>query len=731
MKPFFTIIILLNTFNATAAEDDFSRLFELSLEELLEIKISVASKIESNSLTAPGVVSLITKEDIIQSGARTLSDVLNTLPGFTVSSSVRAGVHPVILVRGRQSFNSDDILFLRDGHRLNDPVTGGSFTFRPDYPLTNIKQIEVIRGPGSALYGANAYLAVVNIITEEALTDGWKVSARMGTNEGKLGSLVYENVADDFKLRATMSYVNYEFNDRPVAPVTFFSTFEHQNYTTADALEISDMEIQISTEHWNVAVEKSFAQTFANWGLGVPDEVIQLNSGELLNLKDPALRSGHKGNSLGLTTTFEQQIDQSLNLKWLNTYRNQKHKINYFGVNFDLGFGLIDEGYKSSVNYEPASNFYLTDLIFDWKISKSNQFLFGVNYLHEEVDATPFLSNEEFAQPGNPFYEPGLPEVEQVIVGTVPFYETNSFLYADRRDVFAAYVQHTWNPTKDLVITSGIRFDHYSDFGSTINPRLAVVFNANEALSFKALAGSAFKAPSLIAKNFDFSSVSVANPDLQPETLESYEFQTNYQHSENLLVSATLFSFNINDRISQIPVVLVPGYSGPQDTFEAIQFNLGAESGEGAEIEIRYLPENDFSAFINYGKAKVEVDLFGTRQPVEGVPQDTLNVGVQSQWFDGRFNLNLYSSRRWNIKSQQAIVLDSGFEVFSQLDFSAYTEFNLHAEYLLGNSDISLLFDARNLTDENILLGEQHSFTPAGVTRGGRQYLLGFRWSSN
>jgi iron complex outermembrane receptor protein len=157
-------------------------------EELLlffeeEALVTLATLHPHKVREAPAIISVITAEQIKNMGARNLADVLITIPGIGILTST-AWSRAEIEVRGVETRQSDKVLVLVDGHRLNDPFFGGATTITDDFPLENVKQIEIIRGPGSALYGANAFVAVINIITKKAEEiDGIQLNLGYGSFE--------------------------------------------------------------------------------------------------------------------------------------------------------------------------------------------------------------------------------------------------------------------------------------------------------------------------------------------------------------------------------------------------------------------------------------------------------------------------------------------------------------------------------------------------------------------
>jgi outer membrane cobalamin receptor len=185
------------------------KLRELSLEELMNIEVSVASKTKDKPLReTPGIVSIITDEEIAQSGARDLIDILRLVPGFDFGIDVTNVVG--IGMRGNW-VHEGKLLMLIDGIEMNER-NYGNLALGNHYPVEHIKRIEIMRGPGAVNYGGFAELGVVNIITKNAEElDGFHVNLTHGQMQNTLArqnlSLMYgKKISKDLEITA-MGYV--------------------------------------------------------------------------------------------------------------------------------------------------------------------------------------------------------------------------------------------------------------------------------------------------------------------------------------------------------------------------------------------------------------------------------------------------------------------------------------------------------------------------------------------
>lgn len=159
------------------------------LEELLNTKVTTVSKVEERAFDAAAAIHVITKEDIKRSGLTSIPEILRLAPGVQVSQA--GSSQWAISVRGFNSQYSNKLLVLIDGRSVYTTISSGVYWDIQDTLIEDIKQIEIIRGPGATLWGANAVNGVINIITEEAVnTQGGYTNAIIGNNE-KVASARY------------------------------------------------------------------------------------------------------------------------------------------------------------------------------------------------------------------------------------------------------------------------------------------------------------------------------------------------------------------------------------------------------------------------------------------------------------------------------------------------------------------------------------------------------------
>lgn len=219
MRKIITLLTLLNLANvicAQAQDTTFNAVGydTLSLQDLMNVKLTVASATELTPRQSPAIVTYITAIDIKNSGATDLMDVLKQIPGFDFGADVEGVVG--LAVRGNWSHEGKVVLFI-DGQEMNEGLYS-TLQFGNHYPIENIERIEIIRGPGSAMYGGYAAHAVINVITR---TPNSKFEIQANSNFGvsqsttnNAGGNLY--VGTKLKNRTLSLNINRSFDQRSV-----------------------------------------------------------------------------------------------------------------------------------------------------------------------------------------------------------------------------------------------------------------------------------------------------------------------------------------------------------------------------------------------------------------------------------------------------------------------------------------------------------------------------------
>jgi len=184
------------TFGEDTEAESADSVLDMSLEDLLSVEITSVSKRSEKRFAAPAAIYVLTQEDIRRSGAKTVPDVLRTVPGIHVAQITSNQWS--VTSRGFSGRFANTLLVLIDGRSVYTPFFGGVYWEANDVMLEDVDRIEIIRGPGGTLWGANAVNGVINIVTKRASeTQGGLVSVLGGKEERASGVLRYGGTVGD------------------------------------------------------------------------------------------------------------------------------------------------------------------------------------------------------------------------------------------------------------------------------------------------------------------------------------------------------------------------------------------------------------------------------------------------------------------------------------------------------------------------------------------------------
>lgn len=539
--------------------------------------ISIATGNQLSLRRAPAVASVVTAEDIAAMGAIDLDEVLETIPGMHVARSPSA-YEPLYLMRGIYSIANPQILLLQNGIPMTTMFLGSKGNVWGGYPVEHIARIEVIRGPGSALYGADAYSGVINIITKSAGdTNGMEFGMRAGS----------------FKSRdAWIQYGGKSGSVDVAAYLRIGSTDGISEIVTADAQSVRDARFgtkaslapgPVNTGH--DAIDGNLDLSYGPWrwragytlrdnvgtGAGVAsalDLVGKSMSEHIssdLSWTDPQFADGW---SVGATTSvlqYNQRIKTDLRL---------------FPPGALFPTGLFPDGMIGHPDTSERQIRLSAFTIYSGITGHNMRLGLG----HDDLDLYDTVTIKNYV-----FNEVGIP----VPMGPVANYsQIQPFMQPHRRKIDYLYAQDEWNFAKDWMLTAGVRHDRYSDFGGTTNPRVALVWDAAQDLTAKLLYGRAFRAPSFNEEYGINNPVNRGNPNLRPETVSTLEAAISWQAGRDAKVNFNVFRYGMRDVIMAIPNPA----PAPGSTYN----NAGSQNGSGAELEVIWDASHNLRLTGNY-----------------------------------------------------------------------------------------------------------------------------------
>jgi len=660
-KQFFSMLvlthILLPLYAIGGDEDDLTTFF--GDEEFISIATGTAQPLSK----APSVASVITTKEISQIGATDLDEVLETVPGLHVSRNT--GYAPIYSFRGIHTDANPQVLMLINGAPLTNLFHGDRNLAWGGMPVEAISRIEIIRGPGSAIYGADAFAGVINIITKTpSEVSGTSAGYRYGTSNSKNFWLQTGGSVNDFGYMAIFEGRKTDGSNEKI-------TSDSQSildFLTSTSASLAPGSINLEGK----AIDTRLELTYSNFTFRVGSQ-IRKNSGlgaGIAQALDPSGQVASKRYNADLNYS-NNNLTKNTGIKATISYLQSSQEVDDDFILFPTGStgSLLNPiPYPDGIigNPEVYERHYRANFNVTFRSMARHELMGGAGYYFGEIYKTKEKKNFGIdPSTGLPIY-PGGPLVD---VSDTPFI----FLNENERENSHIFIQDIWHLADDWELTTGLRFDHYSDFGDTTNPRIALVWSARHNLTVKALYGEAFRAPSFAETGEQANPAFLGNRNLKPETLKSYELAFNYKPSYELTFDLNLFQYYWKDIIQFVPDMGGIGTRTAQ--------NAGEQEGHGLEIEAVWQVNNTLSVLSNYSWQKSED---------EQNSADSTNAPEQQFYI--RANTSLPGG--WNMTLQANRVMDRN-RAFddSRKDIDDYTtvDFTLRKPFLMEQLELSLI----------------------------------------
>ncbi len=532
-------VLLLGTVSLPAGAEPMSDEEELAQAYGDSNFVWIATGTRQQISKAPAAATVISADQIASMGARTVSDALAAVPGMHISRNRLQNLYtPTYGVRGILSDTSPHVLMLVNGVPRTSVYLGNPDEQMVELPVDNIARIEIIRGPGSAVYGADAFAGTINIITKTA-------DDISGTNFGlRAGSFN----SQDVWLQHGQRYDQLEV----AGYLRIGSTDGSRRRIERDAVGSSG---PLNLQHEDIDAQLDLAYNKFRWraaytlrdklgtGLGI--------AGAL----DPAGRIRSERISSDLSWT-EQNLAQDLSVTLQAAFMQLANTITTPLTVFPGGVipGFPDGLLGVPDKWERQARFSATAVY-----SGFNDHRIRTGVGHEQLEIYRTQESKNFTQ--LPFLAPR------------PMYQASGadlFLSPHTRKLDYVYIQDEWSFARNWTLTGGVRRDNYSDFGGTTNPRLALVWEAAHDLTAKVMYGTAFRAPSFIEQYASGNPVALGNPALKPEKIATLEAGATWRPTHTLQTSLNVFRHEISDLIGQA-----------NNTYR----NGGKQNGSGGELE--------------------------------------------------------------------------------------------------------------------------------------------------
>lgn len=644
----------------------------------------IATKTKMDADLAPGMVTVLRGEEMADRGIRTVYEALSLVPGLHTAINGIGDKH--VCVRGiGGSFFSGNLKMMLDGLVLNDTLSAAGHVLY-EIPAEQVDRIEIIRGPGSVIYGEYAYAGVINVITRKK---GTRIFGGYDSDDSvsRGGTLSYEVPEKDFSLGLNFSGRKTDGADVEAG--------EDRLYHGAFGIKLG--EYSYAPGSTNEAQEDRLANLSLRYkGFSLSGQYLFTGRGDhfgfihVLPPNEKRIVISHEHQALDARQNFEMpNTELELRMGWRKYVFNTDDILGLppiMGVSMPDGSSIDitpPEGSLAAPHYEEREIYGSAEMI--WKHGERQTVLLGAKYSDISMEDVWVDTNTSDAYPGQMVR----------LTGEYNWLDENA-----ERDIWSIYLQHITGIARDITLTWGLRYDRRhdacddkDDIAESLTPRISAVCRLADHHILKAQYSESVRPPCFTELYSRENSLIEGNPDLDAEHIRSYELAYIYRRAKTF-GQITLFYSELKDNI------VYPQYANTIGGV-GIQYENAADiiKTRGAEAEFGQNLTNDLRLELNLSFTDTE-DEEGF--PLEGTADWLGNANLlYKPGPDYVFGLAYrYAGKRHRSPDDDRAALDS----YDMLNVSANI-FNLFAKGL------SLRAGIRNIFDSNII-------NPAPVFKG-------------
>ena len=585
----------------------FDELLDTPLTELMHIQVETASLSREPLSQAPGSIVVISRQQINDRGYRHLKELMQDLPSVDVQSQSSWETENRITLRG--VVGNSKFIILQDGIRISPP-TGDAIAISFNYPLYHVKQVEVVYGPASALYGADAFTGVINLISQKGLSSSqthWTLGA--GEDQFAYSSIHYRGAVNEDTL-FTLGADFHQSDNQDLSkhypeyfPNNDLTTFSGTTVLTASDRSSYNASTKSHTLNMHVQFKTDFELGYNRRYYEVPTSIVALPDNINYNTDNhwtTQIDTLHSQYTFTLSNAVSTKIQMSYS---------------FYELNEQSSFNNILTNYINGYKYARGEETELSQQL-NIQLGKDSHIISG--YTLERFNyqpatptvASPFDTDTPVSTQGL-YY---LGSDNQIPIKTFNSHYTNQAAFTQ--------LKNSWG--NQWTSTLGIRYDENSIYGKSVNPRLGTVWQPDKQTSIKLLYAEAFLAPSpsLLFQHyggFAFQDnegiyqsffMHVPNPELEPEEMQTFEININHQFSPSLMTAISLYTEKVSGLIAQVETPSVQSDFVPGGNIASTFWNenIGKIDATGADFSFVY--KKEFSS--------IKMDLWGNYSWING-----------------------------------------------------------------------------------------------------------------
>jgi outer membrane receptor for ferrienterochelin and colicins len=644
-------------------EEELDDIWQLSLEDLFNIEVETATKTAEKSSLSPAIMTVVTAQDIAIYGYESVAEVVNHVAGFVDNFDLATHNIGVRGINSGVRSGSRTIKFMIDGQAIAFRATSQNFIGKELIAMDLVERVEIVRGPVSALYGANAFLGVVNIVTKKGsklkdsggevslkyndISDagqGYQLDYTYGDNTGlwdyRVGMSIGKEDRDGIDLPRRSpgfnSYPNPQSTSDEAAPLNFYARGVYQ-------LD-PDSNVKLSVFYQALESDNPFADINALQTTGVSK--IGLSN-------------------LSARTDYEVNLTDKVNLHAFAAYTKgdtlDSDKVEVGAQSFYLdrrfGFDGFDFGAEIFINFREADN-----LLIGFDSKRDKQMLESFTRVDRASGDRTVLN----------------PDQDKVFTD------------------IGLYLQYIVKISENWKGVLGYRMDDDSVIGQQSSARLGIVGELPYGIVLKVLSGGSFQAPSpeLLFREAVQSGDVIGNPELDAQKASTIEVSLAAPISDFMHLTATYFNTTVDDLV----------------VFESDSSNLFAKNStgsetDGIELEARFLWQN-FNAYVNYTRQDTTrernpLSLYALEYRPNGelFPEQMANFGVTYSWSSIRFSWQTQWIGERPASTQNVLVANQFYELDSYTDSTFSISTNSFS--LFEDKEATLRFQIRDVFDNH------------------------------
>jgi outer membrane receptor for ferrienterochelin and colicin len=558
---------------------------DLTLEQLLNARVVTVTRTNEGATDAPGVVRVVTAAEIQRRGYRSLADLLRDLPGIKIDFAVDQDLSGDLTIQGTRG--ATRMVILLDGVRITSP-TNEPLPILANYPIHSAQQVEIVYGPASALYGADAFSGVINIISSDPQEAGGvsattsvgqdglsNTTGSYGTTLGPARVIVAGQLFHDGQSDLSRAYPELFGNLESHRTGTFNTIFgpmvagvpvSAEYHVPVDAHNVYAL---VEGGPWRASLFESRVRT-SNTPAYTPDNAVYNDTAFAENslLVGSVSYSAQVGRTDMTTTVTATRHELEPTSGYLNVFSGMQRSYKY--------------AYGSTMRAEHHAT---------WRAGGALRFTAGGTF--ERLFSVP--QSADLNAPVTNRRRPG------TLLGTDIEDEEVQLRYSN----LGGYVQGQWRLHARSTLTAGIRGDYNSRYEAVFNPRIGIVTRLTDSTVTKVLYGTAYLAPSPYQAYLHYGSFysldngqtyqsdywHVPNPDLKPQHKRTLEGQVQQALGPNLNITASAFYSRFTDLVLESDITMRQSglYRGWPVAFIQQSINGGRETTHGGTVSADYL----------------------------------------------------------------------------------------------------------------------------------------------